>query len=55
MIAISILLEVRISLVHAGNILGQLKGFQDGAGILFTAPQVVNLGASGIEVELIHE
>ena len=55
MIAVSILLDVRISLVQAGNILGQLEGFEDRAGVLFTTPQVVNLGASRVEIKLIHK
>src|SRR5262249_29303086 len=55
MIADSILVHICISLAHTGNTSGQLKSLENGAGIFFAAPKVIDLSTFGIKIELVHE
>jgi len=54
-IAVSILIYIRIPLTQSRNTSGEFEGLKDRTRILFAASEVVDLGASGIEIELIHK
>ncbi len=55
MVAAARLVQVSVNLLLAGAGLGHFEGFQDGAGVVFAAAEVIDLAGAGCLAELEHE
>src|SRR4051812_36454047 len=55
MIAAAGLIDIGVTLLLAGAAFGHLEGFEDRAGVIFTAAEIVDLSTARCLVKLEHE